>query len=339
MKRAWTGIGIAALGLVLSLVLIEVVYRLFQPFINNSKAAPSDRPRVYFFSAESGNTRDYYYEKKKPANTFRIIVVGDSFAYGYGNLFDDAFPKRLERILNLNNSETKVEVLNFSTPGHSTFNEEQVVRRALAEWEPDLLLLEITLNDSELKKFNLRKKRSKSGSIVMTGGVYDYWKSLAFVVGRIKNTQSVYEYKRYFRGLWEKEDTLKNFRVALRQIMEAAKASNTKLGAIIFPLVTFPIDETYPFEHAHAVIREMLQNFGIPYIDLLASYWGMDPYRLQARPGLDPHPNEIAHRIAAEALYIWLKNQNFIPQDTMVNLVAKKRIGPTKLRKRRARRD
>src|SRR3989344_7830887 len=48
----------------------------------------------------SEGLRDYEYRIKKPDNTFRIVVLGDSMVFGYGLDLEDTFPKFLERKLN-----------------------------------------------------------------------------------------------------------------------------------------------------------------------------------------------------------------------------------------------
>ncbi|NMC64001.1 MAG: hypothetical protein GYA55_12630 [SAR324 cluster bacterium] len=321
------------LGVVTSLIAIELGFRVLVPYIPNSKIPRSDRPRIYFFSEKSKSTHDYSYDEAKPEGTFRIVVIGDSFAYGYGNLFDDAFPKRLERILNLNDKATKVEVINLSNPGFSTADEAKRVNKILKKWSPDLLMLEITLNDPEFKRFNPHEKRDKKGGIVLKGGIYDHWKSLAYVAGRIKNELSGYQTKRYYQDLWENKKNLANFTVAFRDIIDKVRSANVKFIAVIFPLLSFPLDDNYPFFHAHSIIQEYAKKFGAYSVDLYPNFANLDPYRLQAHPRLDPHPNEIAHRIAAEGIYFALVKHHLIPQDVKVRYMAHRRIGAVKLRK------
>ncbi len=326
MRVFFRNAGMGLLGAVAAVLVIEGAFRLVALF--KPPRLRNDRPRQYYFSEQAQNTIDYRYEERKADGTYRIIVIGDSFAYGYGNQFDDAFPKRLERILNLNRTAPKVEVMNMSTPGHSTRDEVLAVERAMENFTPDLVVLQITLNDPEIKTFNPHdKKTDKTGAIIVSGGIFDYWESLAFIVSRIRNTLSVIEYKRYFQRLFEDGKTLRNFRVSLRDIKKMESRYNVPVAAVIFPLFTFPLDDTYPFRHAHQVIHELLDALRIPHIDLLNAFEGMDHYRLQAHPVLDTHPNEIAHRIAAESLYRWMKKNRMIPAASIVRCTARRRIG------------
>ena len=47
---------------------------------------------------------------------------------------------------------------------------------------------------------------------------------------------------------------------------------------------------------------------------MLPFYKNIPHERLEAVPGVDAHPNEIAHRIASEALYRWLLKRQAIPE-------------------------
>jgi hypothetical protein len=82
---------------------------------------------------------------------------------------------------------------------------------------------------------------------------------------------------------------------------------------VIFPLFSFSLGDDYPFKHIHNKVHRALQNAGLPYIDLLAFYKHMNYIRLEYIPDKDPHPDEIAHRIAAEVLWRDLKQSGLLP--------------------------
>jgi hypothetical protein len=51
----------------------------------------------------------------------------------------------------------------------------------------------------------------------------------------------------------------------------------------------------------------------IPVLDLLRTYRGIDARRLAVTPFTDPHPSELAHRIAADRLVKYLLKNGLIP--------------------------
>jgi len=70
----------------------------------------------YFIKINSDGFRGREYSVDKPSNTFRVIVLGDSFTFGQGFNLEDTFCYRLEKLLNENHPEKNFEVLNlFST--------------------------------------------------------------------------------------------------------------------------------------------------------------------------------------------------------------------------------
>ncbi len=252
-------LGLLLVGLFTALLAVEILFRL-TAFKAGAELA-SDRPKRYYFQESSYSARDYHYARQKPEGVFRIIALGDSFTFGAGLQIDDSYPKRLERLLNLNISQPKVEVLNFGTPGYSTRNEASFLSNGFG-YSPDLVILQITLNDPEIKQYVPAEMHSinSKGAAVVKGGIYDYWKSLGFVVSRIKNTASHQTFLKYYKDLYRSNETLSNFRGALSEIKKSCTARSVKLVAVIFPLFDFPLDQNYPFFDEHKIISELLQT-------------------------------------------------------------------------------
>ena len=126
-------------GLCLTLGLLELGFRSLEPAIFIPPAR-QDRPVEYYFD----NSKQI---AEKPPGIFRIVVVGDSFSFGPKMQPGDIFSAQLERFLNLNNlPDEGVEVINLGKPGYSTQQEITVVDKALT-LEPDLIILQICLND------------------------------------------------------------------------------------------------------------------------------------------------------------------------------------------------
>jgi lysophospholipase L1-like esterase len=88
---------------------------------------------------------------KKPPNTFRILVFGDSFTYGSGVSEDHRFTNLLEGFLNEKEGGTKkYEVLNFGMPGYSTDQEHDTMKVMLKLIECDLVIVAFYTNDMEM---------------------------------------------------------------------------------------------------------------------------------------------------------------------------------------------
>jgi hypothetical protein len=71
---------------------------------------------------------------------------------------------------------------------------------------------------------------------------------------------------------------------------------------MVFPLFADPLDERYPFADIHARVAQAAREAGAVVVDLLPAYRGLRSSLLVVDGANDEHPNEIAHRIAAQEL-------------------------------------
>ena len=94
----------------------------------------------------SQGLRDREYPYAKPAGTRRLLVLGDSFTWGYGVADDEIFTEVLER--RFENNQLNWEVLNTGVSGWSTDQEYLFLTDEGFRYQPDLVLLAFyTFND------------------------------------------------------------------------------------------------------------------------------------------------------------------------------------------------
>ena len=326
MKKIFVGLCVSVLSVVVTLGIIEVGFRLFG---NQKQAAWSDRPKSYVIHEASATFQDYPHAEQKPENTFRIAVIGDSFTFAPYMQFDDAFPKRMERYLNLNVGQKKVEVINYGVPAYSTNHEVPVVKKAIEEGA-DFILMEITLNDPEIKPYTptqLYKEKNKFGELELHGAIFSHWKSLAFALSRIHNNVTYDNYIKKFFDLFEKPKTWANFKNSWEAIHQITDTAHVPTAAVIFPLFGIPLTAEYPFHPIHEKVVTLLSTLTIPALDLYPAFAGIPLDRLQVIVGQDFHPNEIGHRIAAEAILEWLKKDALLPSNLFPKVTSNERIG------------
>lgn len=82
---------------------------------------------------------------EKPANKKRIIVIGDSFVWGFGVEEDQIFTQKLDRDLG-----PDVEVINLGVSGYSTDQELLMYRDTGRKYDADVVLLMVATNDVAL---------------------------------------------------------------------------------------------------------------------------------------------------------------------------------------------
>lgn len=94
-----------------------------------------------------GLREDLEYEYKKPAGTYRMIFLGDSYTYACTDKeysFEDIFEKRYRTKYN-----DKIEVINISAPGYGTYHESVILKEEGLKYRPDKVVLFFFWNDIE----------------------------------------------------------------------------------------------------------------------------------------------------------------------------------------------
>jgi lysophospholipase L1-like esterase len=310
-------VALALSATVLALLAVEGAVRLW--LASRPPPPREDRPAFFYAAPNAIPLHDYAHTTAKPAGVFRILVVGDSFTFPWKMQLDDAFSKRLERMLNLSSTPngTTAEVLNFGTSGANAASEVAIVERGL-KYDPDLVLLQITLNDPpqpQSSAEDLATYLPPPPITASTDPILFHWKTWVLLATGLNARKSRAGVIGYHHWLFA---DLTTFRDALRAIKASCAARGTPFVVVVFPLLPFPLDEHYPFADLHDRVASVLEDLAIPRLDLLAAFRGLDVERLQVRPGVDAHPNEIAHRIAAEQIYLWLERRALIPPALVV---------------------
>jgi hypothetical protein len=86
----------------------------------------------------------------------------------------------------------------------------------------------------------------------------------------------------------------------LRAMKRALDARGARLLIAPWPLFV-GLEGSYPFAAVHGEIARFCLSAGIPHHDLLPAFQGRRTAELWVHP-VDHHPNEVAHRLAAESL-------------------------------------
>jgi hypothetical protein len=337
IKSFLISLGTTVFGLVFALGFVELGVRVLAP---SAPKGPkwSDRPEFYFRAPGAPTMQNYPYNPQKPAGTFRVAVVGDSFTFAPFMQFTDTFSYKLQQMLKVSGSPRNVEVINYGVPAYSTSHEIDTTKQAITEGA-DLILLQITLNDPEIKAHrpsglteNMTDRFGPLKLKGMTKTLARHWKTLGFVLTRLHNSQTHQAYIDYFTGLFMEEKTWKPFTDAMGQLVGLARESKTPIVAVVFPLFGMPMDEKYPFYPIHTKVKDLMTSLQVPNLDVSDIYQGIPLEHLQVIPGVDRHPNEIAHRMAAEHIYLWLEGQKMIPDEFVIKEKFATRLGINKQR-------
>ncbi len=253
--------------------------------------------------------RDLERAEAKPAGERRVVSLGDSFAWGVGIEFDDTYARRVERALGRRPGE-RWEVVQLARPGMGTVEQAQQLAEEGLAYGPDVVVLGFVLNDSEdenaaearrardWEETRRERQERRAGRGVLDRSVV--WR---FVSGRLEATV---ENRRRLEGY--RSQFLPGYpgwiacRKALARMGALCRERGVPFVVMIFPLFADPLDEGYPFADIHALVARAATDAGAVVIDLLPAYRGLRSSLLVVDGRNDEHPNEIAHRIAAQEL-------------------------------------
>ncbi len=265
-------------------------------------------------------------------NPLRIAIVGDSVTYGAGVQPYDTYGARLEWMLNLNSNVRPVEVHVCARPGtNPDMQAWQELPQALAV-NPDLLILGLCLNDAESKK---RRDEIKAWRNRMMGQPPPAWlaplvsrsRLAAWVYGKKEDLRINRAYLEYYRFLYDPQyDGWIRLCDSLRYFHQQCRDRNIPFLVVVFPLISDLRAVPYPFDYVHERIGAFLAGEQIPCMDLRPALLGLDPRRLEVVPRVDPHPDEIAHRIMAEALFDYLLDTARLPPEYQPQLEMQKEV-------------
>lgn len=96
--------------------------------------------KIHIRTNSRGIRSDQEFPYKKPANTKRIVLLGDSFAMGYGVDLRDTFSQKVVEILS-QKTENRIELINLATSGHGNGEELITLKNEGLKYNPDLVLL------------------------------------------------------------------------------------------------------------------------------------------------------------------------------------------------------
>ncbi|MBC8351421.1 MAG: SGNH/GDSL hydrolase family protein [Planctomycetes bacterium] len=106
-----------------------------------------NEPYTHYYNVQ-GWLENYDVIKRKPANTYRIFYLGDSFTEGCVPM-SESIPSRVEQYLHhqYGNSGTHYEVINTGTSSYSPLIYYVLARYYLLDYSPDVLVVNVDMSD------------------------------------------------------------------------------------------------------------------------------------------------------------------------------------------------
>lgn len=241
-------------------------------------------------------------EQAKPADTFRILMVGDSLTFGWGVKAEETFSQRLEALLVQDNR--RVEVLNTGIGNTNTPMQAQLFAAHGRTFQPDLVIINYFINDAEFTP-----DHREPGFLARNSFSYN------FFVGRLDSVLRLFSqrsgWKEYYADLYGEDGNWQAARDAIGKIVEMARADGGDVLLVNYPEIRELTP--YPFEEVTARLAAVANELDIPFLDLLPSVVDQHPSDLWVTVP-DPHPNGFANGFFADALYRKLVDERMVPE-------------------------
>ena len=244
----------------------------------------------------------------KPTGTLRVLVFGDSFAEGQGVKEEDALARQLSRVLGAR-APGRFEVRSAARRGLDFPELSEAFATALTAYAPGLVLYTLTLNDAvQPPEFRARQDFVNDWILDRQRPPDDApeppplrLRSLAFVRSRLESLRVGRATTAWYLDMWsERNPGWRETRERLLAMKDSLAARGGRLVVAPWPLLV-GLEGGYPFLPAHAEIERFCLSAGIAHHDLLGAFRGRRSEELWVHP-VDHHPNEVAQRLAAEAL-------------------------------------
>jgi lysophospholipase L1-like esterase len=282
----------------------------------------------------SAGLRDREYAANKPAGVFRVLVVGDSIAYGFGIPQEDALSEQLEDLLRSYRAAQpqRIEVLNLGVSG---YNIDQIVENLRVRglpWQPDLIMYAYCLNDPQAESFELESLKAKLSpaarsyrAALLDRGQRLLARSRLWLLARFawqgwhasQRTAAAPQdeqwqalragaYPEYFARLYRGAE-LARLQSGIAALSQISRDAGVPLVGALFPI--FVDLGQYRLAPLHARVSELFRAAGLRSYDLLPLYASM--FRLHGPTFVlnALHPNALGDRLAV--LYLiraWLRD-------------------------------
>ncbi|MBN1297956.1 SGNH/GDSL hydrolase family protein [bacterium] len=249
------------------------------------------------FDTTSDGLWDQPYSREKPANTYRIAVVGDSFTMASGVPIEAAYHSVIEKRLNLEFSQRRYELINFGVGGYCLRQYVAMVTQKAHVYHPDAVLVGFcSKNDHFVMPDSIfqtpyQVKRIRHG--------FFHLYTLDAVL-RMSEKWHIHgpRLKRFFPVADPNKNVLSDAQHDHVNSMFAKLAEYRDRFGI--PVIIVYMDLLH-YEQFAAEIHNLAHQHGLLFIDASAAFPHNREYRYWINRR-DDHPNATAHRMFADAI-------------------------------------
>jgi lysophospholipase L1-like esterase len=258
-----------------------------------------------YYKINAAGFRDHEFQdptrNAKQADEYRIVVLGDSVAWGWGVDMEKVWPQVLEADVNSQGSGKRLSVYNLAVNGYSTPQEVRILAKYGLHYQPDLVILNYVLNDPELEDGGLSWYFEAVNRIeilykakflfTMIGNVIKA--KLGSVAAPPNNSAMDHFY------LTHHSDLFNNVKQGFADLADISKQHQIAVMVVVTPVFSFKKGEAYPWAELHQQIKTLAAEYHFEFLDTQPALSTFN----SAEVSFDPiHPNVEGHKIIAAAV-------------------------------------
>jgi len=265
----------------------------------------------------------------KPIGAFRILSLGDSYAFGWGVKAEECYTRRLEVLLSERSALSRIEVINAAVPSYASWKERLLLDRLYEKLSPDLVICQVADNDlvrspAQMKSFDqsvprwVKKVLRNSRLFAMTRAFYlEGGSGVQSVLAgdsernRRLSREQFWEFME--STVTEVDSGLVHDRARLASYVDDYAAMQTHSGRRLVCLILPNRYQIYAGGYlsiGYKWLERALQEESIPALN------ATEYLRRNRETELcleDTHPNSLGHYLIADTLANYLIGSGFLP--------------------------
>jgi lysophospholipase L1-like esterase len=235
---------------------------------------------LYHVKTNNKGFREDNFPKKPAENKTRVVVVGDSYTFGWGLNRSDLFTHLTERKLN---EDGNYEVLNLGIPGFGMRDYYYLIKERAINYQPDIIVV-VFKSDDKLSTKKALDLRQKAASLIP--------ENTSSRTKKIKAKQAELQEELVI----DMDIRKSNIPVYMNKSRKLAEKNNTEI--IFYNIHPFGNEDYY--KHLNSTTKSRIF---LPPEKIRENGWG--EYRLT---DYDVHPNSKASELIADKLYEIIHN-------------------------------
>jgi lysophospholipase L1-like esterase len=301
-------------GLAIAIIPIELLLRTDWVRLNvlGSLGSYDHFPERLRPTLNSLGFRDIEHAKAKPANVFRVLILGDSMTFGHGLADNEIWPRRLAQLAGPN-----VEIITMARDGWSTADELDAFRRFGVSFDPDAVIIGVVDNDLQPPQTEPSGQQPEWRIFTSISTELDLFRWIDYIINRWGDQLGLrYSYSQWLKDTFNPEKPyLKRWRATVADFGKELRSR--KITAFAFVLIS-PVGPSDPSTiRRYNTLRDEFAAQGFHTVNLHDKFvktFGPETRKdLWAMPN-DPHPGAAVNRFFARE--VWNVLKEWLPRDT-----------------------